>query len=145
MSCTSWRKLSEAFSEIVSMFAIEKLKSKSEGASLAAVWKSSANDATKVAPIYLANELAPKISTSGDSSTGIDRIDLVYSKGAHLLHALRKELGDDLFFSVLRSFLRSFEKRQTVTTDDFVGLLGFVTKKDWKPWFEKYYYGTEMP
>jgi len=137
--------LSEAFSEIVSMFAIEKLKSKAEGASLAAVWKSSANDATKVAPIYLANELAPKISTSGDSSTGIDRIDLVYSKGAHLLHALRKELGDDLFFSVLRSFLRSFEKRQTVTTDDFVGLLGFVTKKDWKPWFEKYYYGTEMP
>ena len=75
----------------------------------------------------------------------VDRTNLVYSKGAILLHTLRQELGDDLFFTTLRSFLRSFEKRGTVTTDDFVALLGFVTKKDWKPWFEKYYYGTEMP
>jgi len=136
--------LSEAFSETVSMIAIEKLKSRSEGAQLAASWRTDAKQSTKAAPIYLANELATRIST-GDDSTALDRVQLVYSKGAVLLGALRKELGDDLFFTVLRSFLRSFEKKRTVTTDDFVALLEFATKRDWKAWFEKHYYGVEMP
>ncbi len=137
--------ISESFSEVASMVAIEKLKSKAEGGNLVAVWKSAGKESTKAAPIYLANELARKISTQGDESVAVDRTNLVYSKGAILLHTLRQELGDDLFFTTLRSFLRSFEKRGTATTDDFIALLGFVTKKDWKPWFEKYYYGTEMP
>ena len=137
--------LSESFSEIVSMFAIEKLKSKAEGENLAGGWKGAAKDSTKAAPIYLANELATKISTQYDDSVELDRINLVYSKGAFLLLTLRQELGDDLFFTVLRSFLKSFAKRQNATTDEFASFLAFVTKKDWKPWFEKYYYGTEMP
>ncbi|MBK9088324.1 MAG: hypothetical protein IPL90_04440 [Holophagales bacterium] len=137
--------ISESFSEVVSMYAIERLKDKSESENLAAVWKSAAKESTKAAPIYLANELASKISTQWDESVELDRINLVYSKGALLLLALRRELGDDLFFTILRSFLKSFEKRQNATTDEFASLLAFVTKKDWKPWFDKYYYGTEMP
>lgn len=137
--------ISEAFSEIASMYAIEKLKGKAEGKKLAGTWAGAARLSAKAAPIDLANGLAPKIASTWDSSTAIDRIELVYSKGAHLLQTLRLELGDDLFFTVLRSFLRSFEKQRDVTTDDFVALLSFATKKDWKPWFEKYYYGTEMP
>lgn len=137
--------ISEAFSEIASMYAIEKLKGKAEGKKLAGTWAGSARHSAKAAPIDLANGLASKIASTWDSSTAIDRIELVYSKGAHLLQTLRLELGDDLFFTVLRSFLRSFEKQRDVTTDDFVALLSFATKKDWKPWFERYYYGTEMP
>ncbi|MHB8797298.1 MAG: M1 family metallopeptidase [Thermoanaerobaculia bacterium] len=137
--------ISEAFSEIASMYAIEKLKGKAEGKKLAGSWAGSARHSAKAAPIDLANDLAPKIASTWDSSTAIDRIELVYSKGAHILQSLRVELGDDLFFTVLRSFLRSFEKQRDVTTDDFVALLSFATKKDWKPWFERYYYGTEMP
>ncbi|HPA51207.1 MAG TPA: M1 family aminopeptidase [Thermoanaerobaculia bacterium] len=137
--------ISEAFSEIASMYAIEKLKGKAEGKKLAGTWAGAARHSAKAAPIDLANDLAPKIASTWDSSTAIDRAELVYSKGAHLLQTLRLELGDDLFFTVLRSFLRSFEKQRDVTTDDFVALLSFATKKDWKPWFEKYYYGTEMP
>ncbi|HMM34408.1 MAG TPA: M1 family aminopeptidase [Thermoanaerobaculia bacterium] len=137
--------ISEAFSEIASMYAIERLKGKAEGKKLAGTWAGSARHSAKAAPIDLANGLAPKIASTWDSSTAIDRVELVYSKGAHLLHTLRLELGDDLFFTVLRSFLRSFEKQRDVTTDDFVALLSFATKKDWKPWFERYYYGTEMP
>lgn len=137
--------ISEAFSEIASMYAIEKLKGKAEGKKLAGTWAGSARHSAKAAPIDLANGLASKIASTWDGSTAIDRIELVYSKGAHLLQTLRLELGDDLFFTVLRSFLRSFEKQRDVTTDDFVALLSFATKKDWKPWFERYYYGTEMP
>ena len=55
------------------------------------------------------------------------------------------ELGDDLYFTVIRSFLRNFEKKRNVTTEEFIALANFVTKKDWKPFFEKYYYGIEMP
>lgn len=137
--------ISEAFSEIVSMYAIERLKNEAEGRKLAGVWRGAAEQSTKAAPIYLANELASRISAAGGDSTDIDRIQLVYSKGAVLLHALRRELGDDLFFTVVRSFLRSFEKKRTVTTDDFVALLSYATKRDWAPWFEKHYYGTAMP
>jgi hypothetical protein len=137
--------ISESFSEMVSMFAIEKLKGKADGKKLAGTWEGAAKRSTKAAPIYLANELASRISTTWDSSTEIDRVQLVYSKGAYLLNTLRGELGDDLFFTTLRSFLRSFEKKRSVTTDDFVALLEFTTKRDWKPWFEKYYYGVEIP
>ena len=28
---------------------------------------------------------------------------------------------------------------------DFAGLLEFLTKKEWKPWFERYFHGTDIP
>ena len=40
--------------------------------------------------------------------------------------------------------LRSFPDKE-VTTDDFIGLMNFVTKSDWKPFFDQYVYGWEMP
>ena len=42
-----------------------------------------------------------KIASTWDSSTAIDRAELVYSKGAHLLQTLRLELGDDLLSRLL--------------------------------------------
>ena len=51
-----------------------------------------------------------------------------------------------MFFTVMKSFLKSFAtRRPAVVTSDLVGLLEFATKKDWKPWFESYFYGTEVP
>ncbi len=137
--------IEESFSEAASSYAIEVLKDKSEAKRLHNIWRDRAKEATKVAPISFANDLASKISTSGDDDVPRDRAFLVYWKGATVLQSMREQVGDDAFFTVLRSFLRSFEKKQAVTTDDFVGLAGFVTKKDWKPWFERVFYGTEMP
>ncbi len=137
--------IDEAFSEILAAVALEVLKSKDEGRLLPNVWRRHAKDATKAAPVAFGNELAGRIATGFDEDNWRERVSLVYFKGATLLNSLRMELGDDIFFTVLRSFLRSFEKRIFVTTDDFIGLLNYVTKKDWKPWFEKYYYGFEMP
>ncbi|GLZ29989.1 putative peptidase M1, membrane alanine aminopeptidase [Lentzea sp. NBRC 105346] len=49
--------------------------------------------------------------------------DRVYKRGALTLHALRVELGDDSFFSLLREWT-SRHRHGTVTTEDFVSLAG---------------------
>ncbi len=78
---------------------------------------------------------------------------LLYGKGPFVLHALRQELqrqtggvpdGDRLFFTWLRRILddRHFE---ITHTKDIVAILDELTGKPWRPWFEKYIYGSEVP
>jgi aminopeptidase N len=69
---------------------------------------------------------------------------LLYSKGAFLLAALHRELGDQMFLTFLKSYQRSF-RWQYGTTRDVIGILQFLTKKDYAPFFEQYYYDTGMP
>lgn len=44
--------------------------------------------------------------------------DRVYKRGALTLHALRRTLGDDAFFELLRSWTAE-HRHALVTTDDF--------------------------
>ncbi len=137
--------IEETFAETSAGRLIEEMKDKGEFTRLANIWKTRAKDASGLAPVYWANEVVKKMQVYESSDVFVDRYTLTYFKGAVLLQSIRKEIGDDAFFTVLKSFQRSFEKKPAVTTDQFVGLLSYITKKDWKPWFEKYYYGTEMP
>lgn len=73
-----------------------------------------------------------------------DQSALLYAKGPLVLRALRRELGDDVFFTVFKSLLRSFPMKD-VSTRDVVGLTNFITKKDYAPWFERYMLGSEWP
>ncbi len=45
---------------------------------------------------------------------------------------------------VRSEYQKSFRWKAASTTD-VIGLLGFLTKKVYAPFFEKYYYGTEIP
>jgi aminopeptidase N len=72
------------------------------------------------------------------------RTGLLYAKGPLLLAALHKELGDDVFLKFLKSYQKSFAWKFG-TTKHVAGLLQFLTQKDFMPFFEKYYWGTEMP
>lgn len=72
------------------------------------------------------------------------RWDQIYCKGPVVLHAIRDKVGDNTFFTVLRSFLKSFPRKK-VTTEDFIGLLNYITKEEWHPFFDRYVYGTELP
>ncbi len=72
------------------------------------------------------------------------RMGLIYEKGALILAALRKEIGDDALVKAFRGMLFS-DPWGIRSTDEFIGLLNQVTGKEWKPWFERYYYGMEMP
>ncbi len=137
--------IEESFAEVSAGRLIEDMKDKSDFTRLANIWRTRAKDASSLAPVALSNDVARKVEFFDSSNLWVDRYYLTYFKGSILLQAIRKEVGDDTFFTILKSFQRSFEKKPAVTTDQFVGLLSFVTKKDWKPWFEKYYYGFETP
>ncbi|HYN42919.1 MAG TPA: M1 family aminopeptidase, partial [Thermoanaerobaculia bacterium] len=138
--------LVEAFSQMASGRALEVLKNAGEYDRLWRGWRADAKESASRAPIPFARELVAKASPGAGDSLYADQVLLTYAKGPILLVALRKELGDNMFFTVMKSFLKSFAtRRPAVVTDDLVGLLEFATKKDWKPWFERYFYGTEVP
>ncbi len=138
--------LVEATAQMASGRALEMLKDPGEYDRLSRRWRSDAKEAASRAPLPLAEELVAKAAPGAGDSLYADAILLSYAKGPTLLVALRKELGDKMFFTVMKSFLKSFAgRRPAVVTGDFVGLLEFATKKDWGPWFERYFYGTEIP
>jgi hypothetical protein len=104
-------------------------------------WKADAREAAKHASIPMAN----RIYRPGDPlGSAITRAGLIYAKGAYLLAALHQELGDNQFLTFMKSYQRSFHGKAG-STNDVIGLLQFVTKKDFGPFFEQYYYGTDMP
>ena len=72
------------------------------------------------------------------------RTGLLYNKGPALLYALHKELGDEAFFTFLKSYQKSFAWKFG-STKTLAGLLQYMTKKDYMPFFDKYYWGIEMP
>lgn len=138
--------LVEAFAEVAAGRAIETLRDAREYERLERNWRANARESASRASMPYARELVARASPGAADLLQLDAIRLTYSKGPTLLVALRKELGDDLFFTAMKSFLKTFaSRRPAVVTSDFVGLLEYMTKKDWKPWFERYFYGTEVP
>lgn len=104
-------------------------------------WKADASDANKFAIIPMANRLE---NPGTPYAAYVTRTGLIYAKGAYLLAALHRELGDQVFLTFLKSYQKSF-RWKSGTTKDVIGLLNFITKKDYGPWFEQYFYGTAMP
>jgi hypothetical protein len=131
--------ITEAFAEYSSSLVIKKLKGDSEYNSMISRWRANANDAAKVAPIPLANRI------SVDSQTFLDRTFLIYDKGAYLLAVLHKEVGDDKFFTFMRSLQGIFAWKFLTTTDIAKVMQKVDGGKDYVPFFERYYWGTEMP
>ncbi|HKR62816.1 MAG TPA: M1 family aminopeptidase [Thermoanaerobaculia bacterium] len=88
---------------------------------------------------------ANRLNNPGDRfGQAMARQGLIYFKGAYLLAALHKDMGDQMFLTFLKSYQKSFRWKQA-TTKDVIDLLQFLTKKDYAPFFEQYYYGTAMP
>lgn len=104
-------------------------------------WKADAKEGAKHASIPMAN----RIYRPGDPlGSYVTRTQLIYAKGAYLLAALHRDMGDQQFLTFLKSYQRSFHGKPG-STNDVIGLLQFVTKKDYAPFFEQYYYGTDLP
>jgi aminopeptidase N len=64
----------------------------------------------------------------------------VYNKGAWVLHMLRWELGDDLFFNSLRKYYEKY-KYSTASTEDFKKVCEDVSGKDLTKFFDQWVYG----
>jgi hypothetical protein len=104
-------------------------------------WKAGVSDAGSAAPIPLAN----RVAIPGDLETAFRiRTGLLYAKGPMLLAALHKELGDQMFLTVLKSYQKTF-RWKFGSTKMFEGLIEYLTKKDFRAFFENYYWGTGMP
>ncbi len=68
----------------------------------------------------------------------------VYFRGALTLHALRAEVGDDIFFAILRSYYDEYA-HSIVTTDDFIAVAESVSGRDLGELFDAWLYSEAMP
>jgi hypothetical protein len=133
--------VTESFAEYSSSFVVKQIKGKAQYKAMENTWKANANEAKAASSIAMANRLRDY----GDSMTAFrDRTHLVYDKGAYVLAMLHKEIGDDMFLSFLRNFQARYAWKYA-TTRDMVTLLQQLTKKDYTEFFEKNFWGTEMP
>lgn len=69
---------------------------------------------------------------------------IVYQKGALVLHTLRNIIGDSLFFEVLSEYRNRF-KYSYASTEDFVEVLNFITKKEMNWFFDQYIFRAGWP
>jgi aminopeptidase N len=63
----------------------------------------------------------------------------VYDKGAWILEMLRNELGDELFFKIIKEYLNRFAF-SSATTRDFILLCNEISKKDLNWFFNQWLY-----
>jgi aminopeptidase N len=62
---------------------------------------------------------------------------IVYEKAAWFLHMLRREMGDELFMKLIRTYYAKF-KYSNAVTDDFKNLAEMVSGKDMNKFFEQW-------
>jgi len=133
--------LTESFAEMSAGLLIRAQRGKSDFEGLANYWRGSAKEAAAIAPIPLANRIDNESDTE---AAWVARTFLLYAKGPSILNSIRLEIGDDAFLKFLRSCQATFEWKfgSTAWVEQ---VLESVTKKDWKPFFDAYYWGTAMP
>lgn len=131
--------LTESFAEYSSALLMNKMKGKSYFNGMVSEWKANASNAADASSIPMANRLA------GDPMVAFQqRTFLVYDKGAYLLSKIHKDLGDEQFLTFLKSYQKTFRWKYGATAH-VAGMLQFVSKKDYGPFFEENFWGTGMP
>ncbi len=127
--------LSESFAEYLSYLFMESTDKKKAKEQFNG-WVVSQNELKQRGSIFI----APYLDTSDPN----DYIYHYYNKGPLLLHYLRKDMGDQTFFTILKRFTEACQKkRMKATTEDFIQFVNAISKKDLRPIFEKYFFGTE--
>jgi hypothetical protein len=133
--------ITESFAEYSAALFIKKLKGNGMFKQMLREWTSRSKDATAFAPIPMAN----RIRVPGDFVTRMrERTALVYFKGALLLADLHEEMGDQQFYAFFKSFQSNFNFKYG-SAEQMAALLEFITKKDYRPYMDRYFWGTEMP
>ena len=92
---------------------------------------------------------SPTTTRSGASRSAIraqawSSTSRVYARGAMTLQALRQEVGDDDFFTILRRWART-RAGGNVTTDEFISLAERVSGKDLGDLFDAWLYTPSKP
>ncbi len=67
-----------------------------------------------------------------------------YVHGANILHMLRKQLGDEQWWSAIRQYVKAYAGK-LVTTEDFIRSIEASTGKSMRWFFDQWVYGTGHP
>lgn len=67
-----------------------------------------------------------------------------YQKGGWILHMLRNETGDPIFQKIIQTYYNQY-KGGNAETRDFERVVEYVTGKDWKPFFDQWFYQPGIP
>jgi hypothetical protein len=73
-----------------------------------------------------------------------DEDNFSYRKGPIVLDILRQEMGDDVFFQMLKEFAQRY-KNSHATFIDFVSVCNEVSRRDWMPFFYQWCYARSCP
>jgi hypothetical protein len=130
--------ISEGFSQYFAALYAERARSGQVLSNLLRQMRQTAIASSREGPVYLGYRLG---HIQAD-----DRIfrALVYNKGAMVLHMLRRLLGDEVFFSGIRSFYREWKFRKA-GTDDFRQSMEKASGRDLRRFFESWIYGATIP
>ena len=133
--------LGESFAEYCAALFLKQRRGEAVASALAAQWKRIAAFATDAAPIPMASRVYVKDDAVRRSEI---RRGLLYGKGPLVLDALRRELGDADFLEFLRAYQAAYAWKFG-STKSVAALLEARTKKDFMPFFGRYFWGMEMP
>jgi aminopeptidase N len=70
--------------------------------------------------------------------------DRVYKRGALTLHVLRRGIGDEGFFALLRDWATRY-RHGTAVTEDFTALAANYAQGSLRPFWDSWLYSTEVP
>ena len=85
---------------------------------------------------------SPPPANPGDPANLFD--SPVYDRGAMTLQALREKIGDDKFFTILRTWYRN-NRYGNVSTTDFTALSEKISGTDLDPFFATWLYTAGKP
>jgi aminopeptidase N len=96
--------------------------------------------------IAVLHDFAGEAGLASPADPGISELfgASVYVRGALVLHALRAELGDDVFFDVLREYHTRFAN-SVARSSDFIAVAEEVSRHDLVALFDAWLYGAEVP
>jgi len=133
--------VSESFAEYSAALFMARAKGKDYFEGMQTEWWNGAKESSGFGTIPFANELHNE-DLLYDSQKA--RFNLIYYKGAHLLHDLHEQIGHPAFVTFFRSAQASFKWKFT-NTENLTGLLRHITKQDFSDYFEKNYWGQGLP
>ncbi|HTR02834.1 MAG TPA: M1 family aminopeptidase [Thermoanaerobaculia bacterium] len=133
--------IAESFAEYCAALFLKARRGAAVADALASQWKRAASYAGDAAPIPMASRVY--VANDAVQRSQI-RQGLLYGKGPLVLDAVRRDVGDEGFLEALRAFQAS-RAWKFGSTRAFADLLGERTRRDWMPFFDRYYWGVEMP
>lgn len=135
--------VTESFSNYASALAMRSMKNQGTSAyeGMLSRWRNQASAYTNSGTIPFANRLKWINNPRG---AFLARTTLLYEKGALILAALHKEMGDKAFALFMKSIIANF-RWKTVTTPSIEQIAAMAGRKDFGPLFRDCYWGTQMP